>query len=116
MAKYSKQYRIFEHIGDVDISEQDIWDYDEEVLRKLLIDHTMSDEARRKANDSSQTANIFWATGDYEAQKEAKAKEEGKTPDEVEAEKNGFRYADQILPENIIGTNGRIIMPRVLKD
>ena len=116
MAKYSKQYRIFEHIGDVDISEQDIWDYDEDVLRKLLIDHTMSDEARRKANDPSQTANIFWATGDYEAQKEAKAKEEGKTPDEVETEKNGFRYADQILPENIIGTNGRIIMPRVLKD
>jgi len=29
-----KQYHLFEHIGEVDILEQDIWDYEPEVLKK----------------------------------------------------------------------------------
>ena len=59
-------YRIFEHINEVDISEQDILDYDPEVLDKLLIDHTMSAKARYEANDQKKVVNIFWATSDYE--------------------------------------------------
>ena len=104
MAKDNKKYRIFEHISDVDISEQDIWDYEPDVLKKLLIDHTMSAHARKEDNDSTKVVNIFWATSDYEAQRKN------------DEDKIGFRYDDQILPENIIGQNGRIIMPRVLKD
>ena len=98
-----EQYRIFEHINDVDISEQDIWDYEPDVLNKLLIDHTMSAKARAESNDQSKFANIFWATNDYEAQREGDAKV-------------GYRYDDQIMPDKIIGQNGRVIMPRVLKD
>ena len=59
-------HRLFTHISDVDISEQDIWDYDPEVLKKLLIDHTMSAKARTEANDPTKVVNIFWATSDYE--------------------------------------------------
>jgi len=103
MVAEKESYRLFEHIGDVDISEQDIWDYEPEVLHKLLIDHTMSARARSEANDPSKCVNIFWATSDYEAQRKGKAKD-------------GFRYDDQIMPEKIIGVNGRVIMPRVLKD
>lgn len=103
MKKHKEQYRIFEHIGDVDISEQDIWDYEPDVLKQLLIDHTMSTRARAEANDQSKFVNIFWATSDYEAQRDGDAK-------------NGFRYDDQIMPEKITGVNGRVVMPRVLKD
>lgn len=103
MALDKEQYRIFEHISDVDISEQDIWDYEPDVLNKLLIDHTMSAKARAESNDQSKFANIFWATNDYEAQREGDAKV-------------GYRYDDQIMPDKIIGQNGRVIMPRVLKD
>lgn len=42
MAEKNTTYRIFEHISDVDISEQDIMDYDPAVLDKLLIDHTIT--------------------------------------------------------------------------
>ena len=104
MASEKQQPRIFSHISDVDISEQDIWDYEPEVLKKLLIDHTMSAKARKEAKDPSRVVNIFWATDDYAAQKD------------TEEAKVGFRYGDEILPENITGENGRIIMPRVLKD
>lgn len=103
MALDKEQYRIFEHISDVDISEQDIWDYEPDVLNKLLIDHTMSAKARAESNDQSKFANIFWATNDYETQREGDAKV-------------GYRYNDQIMPDKIIGQNGRVIMPRVLKD
>lgn len=103
MALDKEQYRIFEHISDVDISEQDIWDYDPDVLNKLLIDHTMSARARAEANDQTKFVNIFWATNDYDDQREGEAKD-------------GYRYDDQIMPEKIIGQNGRVIMPRVLKD
>ena len=103
MASDKEKYRIFEHISDVDISEQDIWDYEPDVLNKLLIDHTMSAKVRAESNDQSKFANIFWATNDYEAQREGEAKV-------------GYRYDDQIMPESIIGQNGRVIMPRVLKD
>ena len=104
MALDKETYRIFEHITDVDISEQDIWDYEPDVLNKLLIDHTMSAKARAESNDQSKFVNIFWATHDYEAMKRM---DEGN---------EGYRYDDQIMPEKIIGQNGRVIMPRVLKD
>lgn len=103
MALDKEKYRIFEHISDVDISEQDIWDYEPDVLNKLLIDHTMSAKARAEENDQTKVVNIFWATSDYEELREGDAKE-------------GYRYDDQIMPEKIIGQNGRVIMPRVLKD
>ena len=103
MALDKEKYRIFEHISDVDISEQDIWDYEPDVLNKLLIDHTMSARVRELENDQTKFANIFWATNDYDAQREGD-------------DKDGYRYDDQIMPEKIIGHNGRVIMPRVLKD
>lgn len=103
MSSENKQYKLFEHINDVDISEQDIWDYEPDVLKKLLIDHTMSAKARAEKNDQSMIVNIFWATNDYDNQR---------TGDE----KEGYRYNDQITPDKIIGKNGRVIMPRVLKD
>ena len=103
MALDKEKYRIFEHINEVDISEQDIWDYEPDVLNKLLIDHTMSARVRELENDQTKFANIFWATNDYEAQREGE-------------DKDGYRYDDQIMPEKIIGQNGRVIMPRVLKD
>ena len=98
MKKEKNNYRIFEDIGNVDISEQDIFDYDPVVLDKLLIDHTMSAKARAEAGDHTKVVNIFWATNDYTR------------------EIPGFCYGDQILPENITGKNYRIVMPRVLKD
>ena len=104
MALDKETYRIFEHITDVDISEQDIWDYEPDVLNKLLIDHTMSAKARAESNDQSKFVNIFWATHDYEAMKR------------MDQGNEGYRYDDQIMPEKIIGQNGRVIMPRVLKD
>jgi hypothetical protein len=93
-----KTYKIFEYIHDVDISETDIWDFCPEVLNQLLIDHTMSAEVRKEANDMSLFSNIFWGTKDYADRQD------------------GYQYSDQIMPERIIGQNGRIIMPRVLKD
>ena len=60
MAEKNTTYRIFEHISDVDISEQDIMDYDPVVLDKLLIDHTMSAKARAEASDQEKVVNIFW--------------------------------------------------------
>lgn len=103
MVAEKESCRLFEHISDVDISEQDIWDYEPEVLHKLLIDHTMSARVRAETKDPSKFANIFWATSDYETQRKGKSKK-------------GFCYDDQIMPEKIIGVNGRVIMPRVLKD
>ena len=100
-------YRIFEHIHEVDISEQDILDYDPEVLDKLLIDHTMSAKARYEANDQKKVVNIFWATSDYE---DAIKNADGEVVTE------GYRYDDEIKPENITGQFRRIVMPRVLKD
>lgn len=57
MAEKNTTYRIFEHISDVDISEQDIMDYDPVVLDKLLIDHTMSAKARAEASDQEKVVN-----------------------------------------------------------
>ena len=62
-----KSYKIFENICDVDISEQDIYDYSPEVLAALLEDHTMSAYAQENSKDPSKVANIFWATSDYES-------------------------------------------------
>lgn len=100
-------YRIFEHIQDVDISEQDIYDYDAAILNQLLIDHTMSARARAEANDQNKVVNIFWATSDYVG---TVFDEDGNVIEE------GFQYYDEIKPENITGRNRRIVMPRVLKD
>lgn len=102
-----KTYRIFEHISDVDISEQDILDYDPDILATLLIDRTMTIKAQQEANSKTEVRNIFWATDDYEGI----VLEEGATP-----LNEGFRYNDQIMPENITGKCRRIIMPRVLKN
>ena len=107
MKKNSSTYRIFEHIRDVDISEQDIYDYDIDILNQLLIDHTMSAKARAEANGQNKVVNIFWATSDYE----------GTVMDENgRIIVKGFQYKDEIKPENITGRNRRIVMPRVLKD
>ena len=51
MATDDTKYRLIEHISDVDISEQDIREYDEDVLRTLLIAHTMSAKTRKEAKD-----------------------------------------------------------------
>ena len=51
MATDDTKYRLFEHISDVDISEQGIREYDEDVLRTLLIAHTMSAKTRKEAKD-----------------------------------------------------------------
>ena len=100
-------YRIFEHIHEVDVSEQDILDYDPEVLDKLLVDQTMSAKARSESEDQSKVVNIFWATSDYE---DAIKNEVGEVLSE------GYRYDDEIKPHNITGQFRRIVMPRVLKD
>lgn len=107
MIENKLKYRIFEHISDVDISEQDIYDYAPEVLDKLLIDHTMSAKARREANDQTKVVNIFWGTNDYLG---TVKDEQGNTIEE------GYRYDDEIMPKNITGLFRRIVMPRVLKD
>lgn len=100
-------YRIFEHISDIDISEQDILDYDPDILATLLIDRTMTLKAQLESNSKTEVRNIFWATDDYEGI----ALEEGGSP-----LNDGYRYNDPIMPENITGKCRRIIMPRVLKD
>ena len=75
----------------IDIREDDICQRSPELLATLLKDHTMS---RKKGMDW----NIFWATSDYEHLGE------------------GFGYADQIMPENIIGKYGKVVQPRTCKD
>lgn len=74
----------------IDIREDDIRQRSPELLATLLKDHTMS---RVKGRDW----NIFWATSDYEHLGD------------------GFRYGDQILPENITGEYGSVVQPRVCK-
>ena len=98
---------MFERIGEVDILEQDIWDFEPDVLRKLLIDHTRSAKARKEAKDPSIVVNIFWLTSDY-----------ADTVKDVEGNivTEGFQYGDEIKPENLIGRFHRIVTPRVLKD
>lgn len=75
----------------IDILEDDIRRRSPELLATLLKDHTMN---RLKGVD----CNIFWATSDYEHLGD------------------GFRYADQILPENITGRYGSVVQPRTCKD
>lgn len=111
MASDKTKYRIFENIHQVDISEQDILDYDPVVLDKLLIDHTMSAKARAEANDQDKVVNIFWATNDYVPYGLIRNTETGE-----ETTVDGFKYDDEIKPENITGQFRRIVMPRVLKD
>lgn len=103
MAENNTTYRIFEHIRDVDISEQDIIDYDPVVLDKLLIDHTMSAKVRAEASDPEKVVNIFWATSDYE---NSVLDEQGNFIEE------GYRYDDEIKPERITGRFRNVIAPR----
>lgn len=100
-------YRIFEHISDIDISEQDIMDYAPDILATLLIDRTMTLKAQQEYNSKTEVRNIFWATDDYEGI----VLEDGDLP-----LNDGYHYNDPIMPENITGKGRRIIMPRVLKD
>lgn len=48
--------------------------------------------------DHTTEKNIFWATDDYASRGE------------------GYAYHDEITPEKITGDNGKVIVPRVLKD
>lgn len=112
MTKKDNTYRLFTDISDVDISENDIWEYDQDrpqkdregILDLLLIDHTMSAKRRSEGNNPDLFANIFWATKDYENARE------------TDEERKGYRYEDEIMPDCIVGKNGRVVMPRVLKD
>ena len=102
----NKSYKIFDNICDVDISEQDIFDFCPDALAALLVDHTMSAKARKAANDHTKIVNIFWATSDYE----------GAVRDENGACINsGYHYDDEIRIDKITGLCQRVIMPRVLK-
>lgn len=73
----------------VDIQENDIFEFSPELLGILLTDRTLSTD--------SEQVNIFWATDNY-----AKL---GK----------GYQYNDKITIESITGTNGNVIVPRALK-
>ena len=74
---------------EVDILEDSIFQLSPELLNTLLKDHT--------TGKADMQRNIFWATSDYE--------HIGKE----------YQYNSPILPHLIIGDNGHIIMPRVLK-
>lgn len=76
-------------IVEVDILEDYICRISPNLLDILLIDRT--------ASTGRTSHNIFWATSDYENL--------GK----------GYEYSSPILPQQITGRNGHIIMPRVLK-
>ena len=122
----SKKHRIFKNINSVDISENDIRDYSPHILEELLVDHTLTDIARQECYDKIRAAknyedrltkdelksvqntkvNITWATHDYESLWD----KDGACDD------NPFRYEAHITPECITGDNGRVIMPRVMKD
>ena len=75
---------------EVDILEDYIYNISPELLTILLKDHTTSREGEPQRN-------IFWATSDYEHLGE------------------DYGYHSPILPHLITGTNGHVIMPRVLK-
>jgi hypothetical protein len=65
MKKNSSTYRIFEHIRDVDISEQDIYDYDIDILNQLLIDHTCQPKHVQKPM-TKQSCKYILGYFDYE--------------------------------------------------
>ena len=74
---------------EVDILEDDIFQFSPELLNILLKDHTTS--------KGDIQYNIFWATSDYEYLGD------------------DYQYSSPILPHLITGDNGHVIMPRVLK-
>lgn len=74
---------------EADVLEDYILGLSPDLMDALLKDHTMSKDRCQR--------NIFWATSDYESL--------GK----------GYEYSSQIQPELITGSNGHVIMPRVLK-
>lgn len=76
-------------IPQVDIKENDIFEFSPELLLALLKDHTLSTQ--------EQQVNIFWATDNY-------------------AERGvGYQYNDEIKVENITADNGMVIVPRSVK-
>lgn len=76
-------------IPQVDIKENDIFEFSPELLPALLKDHTLSTQ--------EQQVNIFWATDNY-------------------AERGvGYQYNDEIKVENITADNGMVIVPRSVK-
>ncbi len=75
---------------EVDILEDYIYNISPELLTTLLKDHTTSREGEPQRN-------IFWATSDYEHLGE------------------DYGYHSPILPHLVTGTNGHVIIPRVLK-
>lgn len=74
---------------EADVLEDYISELSPDLLNTLLKDHTTS--------KAECQCNIFWATADYESLGV------------------GYEYGSQILPELITGSNGHVIMPRVLK-
>jgi len=73
----------------VDIKENDIFEFSPELLSALLKDHSLSTQ--------EQQVNIFWATDNY-------------------AERGvGYQYYDEIKVENITADNGMVIVPRSVK-
>lgn len=73
----------------VDIRENEIFEYSPDLLSLLLKDQTLSTEDCQ--------INIFWATSNY-------------------ADLGvGYQYGDQITLEAITGKNGEIIKPRAVK-
>lgn len=73
----------------VDIKENDIFEFSPELLSALLKDHSLSTQ--------EQQVNIFWATDNY-------------------AERGvGYQYNDEIKVENITADNGMVIVPRSVK-
>ncbi len=76
-------------IPQVDIKENDIFEFSPELLSALLKDHSLSTQ--------EQQVNIFWATDNY-------------------AERGvGYQYNDEIKVENITADNGMVIVPRSVK-
>ena len=76
-------------LSQIDIRENEIFEWSPELLSALLKDHTLSTEA--------QQVNIFWATNNYA---------------DMGA---GYQYGDQITIESITGKNGEVIKPRAVK-
>ena len=68
-------------------------DFSADILEDLFSTEVLEQLLR----DHTTGRNILWATYDYESLGE------------------GFRYADEMRPECITGSHGRVVMPRVLK-
>lgn len=68
-----------------------------EVLKVLLVDHTMSKAERKRTGNADASVNIMWGTNDYEHL--------GK----------GYECHSQIMPELVTEERANVVMPRVMK-